>query len=106
MILSGEGRQHGLVVVRWWRQRFAGEVLTQVVAHVLRLNKHHRSTADQGLLSSVFGPPVLTEVLPGGKQFTTFIAGNLFLVWSVLTNSLKEKQIINILNFESNISYL
>ena len=91
MILSGEGRQHGLVVVRWWRQRFAGEVLPQVVAHVLRLNQHHRTTADQGLLSSVFGSPVLTEVLPGGKQFTTFIAGNLLLVWSVLTNSLKEK---------------
>ena len=87
MILSGEGRQHGLVVVRWWRQRFAGEVLTQVVAHVLRRQPQPLHPAL--LASTVLGPPVLAHLLSGRKQFATFCAGNFLLVSAVLTNSLQ-----------------
>ena len=68
-------------------QGLLGEVLAQVVAHVLRRQPQPLHPAL--LASTVLGPPVLAHLLSGRKQFATFCAGNFLLVSAVLTNSLQ-----------------
>ena len=79
-----------------------GEILAQVVAHVLRGSHHHGGgwklrqygarTATNVVIFSMFGASVLTQMLSCRKQFTAFNAGDFLLVRSVLANGLKLKE--------------
>jgi len=83
------GGVHRLVVGLW------GQVLTQVMAHVLlthhdprgwKLGQLWQLWPNNGVFS-VFGSSVFAQVFSGWEKFTTFVAGNFLSVRSILANS-------------------
>ena len=84
--LAGEGRE-GPVTGRSGH----GEVLAEVVTHVLLHHGHAGHVGDRGEVVPVLGPLVLLQVTPGGEELATLCAGDLSFVRSVLADSLQHK---------------